>query len=181
MLAAADPRAPLRVAMLAYRGKPHVGGQGVYVSRLSAALADLGHGVTVLGGPPYPELDPRVPLVELRGLDLWAPPHPMRKPRAWELKDWIDVAEYVSFVTGNFSELGAETSTSFTTTRRSAGESWHCSVPAGRCSRPSTIRSPSTAGWNWPMPAARGSTWANAAGTRSRRCRPRSPAGCREW
>ena len=104
MLAVADPRAPLRVAMLAYRGKPHVGGQGVYVSRLSAALADLGHGVTVLGGPPYPELDPRVPLVKLGGLDLWAPPHPMRKPRAWELKDWIDVAEYVSFVTGNFSE-----------------------------------------------------------------------------
>ena len=101
---AADPCAPLRVAMLAYRGKPHVGGQGVYVSRLSAALADLGHRVTVLGGPPYPELDPRVPLVRLGGLDIWAPPHPMRKPRAWELQDWIDVAEHASFATGNFSE-----------------------------------------------------------------------------
>ena len=90
--------------MLSYRGKPHVGGQGVYVSRLSAALADLGHSVVVLGGPPYPELDERVPLVRLGGLDIWAPPHPMRKPRAWELKDWIDIAEHVSFVTGNFSE-----------------------------------------------------------------------------
>ena len=104
MPAPADQPAPLRVAMLSYRGKPHVGGQGVYVSRLSAALTDLGHHVTVLGGPPYPELDPRVPLVKLGGLDIWAPPHPMRKPRAWELKDWIDVAEHVSFVTGNFSE-----------------------------------------------------------------------------
>ena len=104
MPAPADQPAPLRVAMLSYRGKPHVGGQGVYVSRLSAALTDLGHHVTVLGGPPYPELDPRVPLVKLGGLDIWAPPHPMRKPRAWELKDWIDVAEHLSFVTGNFSE-----------------------------------------------------------------------------
>ena len=104
MPAPADQHAPLRVAMLAYRGKPHVGGQGVYVSRLSAALSDLGHSVTVLGGPPYPDLDPRVPLVELGGLDIWAPPHPMRKPRAWELNDWIDLAEHISFVTGNFSE-----------------------------------------------------------------------------
>ena len=104
MPAPADQHAPLRVAMLSYRGKPHVGGQGVYVSRLSTALTDLGHRVTVLGGPPYPELDERVPLVKLGGLDLWAPPHPMRKPRAWELKDWIDLAEHVSFVTGNFSE-----------------------------------------------------------------------------
>lgn len=104
MPAPADNHAPLRVALLSYRGKPHVGGQGVYVSRLSAALTDLGHHVAVLGGPPYPELDERVPLVPLGGLDIWAPPHPMRKPRAWELKDWIDIAEHVSFVTGNFSE-----------------------------------------------------------------------------
>ncbi|MCY4280872.1 MAG: glycosyltransferase family 4 protein [Acidimicrobiaceae bacterium] len=94
----------LRVAMLAYRGKPHVGGQGVYVNRLSAALTDLGHSVTVLGGPPYPELDERVPIVRLGGLDLWSQPHPMRKPRVWELKDWIDLAENCSFATGNFSE-----------------------------------------------------------------------------
>ena len=104
MPAPADNHAPLRVALLSYRGKPHVGGQGVYVSRLSTALTDLGHRVVVLGGPPYPELDERVPLVRLGGLDIWAPPHPMRKPRAWELKDWIDIAEHVSFVTGNFSE-----------------------------------------------------------------------------
>ena len=104
MPAPADNHVPLRVALLSYRGKPHVGGQGVYVSRLSTALTDLGHRVVVLGGPPYPELDERVPLVRLGGLDIWAPPHPMRKPRAWELKDWIDIAEHVSFVTGNFSE-----------------------------------------------------------------------------
>lgn len=95
---------PLRIAMLSYRGKPNVGGQGVYVSRLSAALTDLGHQVTVFSGPPYPKVDPRVPLVELGGLDIWAPPHPMRKPRAWEIKTWVDFAEHVSFVTGNFSE-----------------------------------------------------------------------------
>ena len=54
----------LRIAMLAYRGKPHVGGQGVYVREMSKALVELGHSVEVFGGPPYPDLDPKVPLHE---------------------------------------------------------------------------------------------------------------------
>ena len=43
---------PLRIALLAYRGKPHVGGQGVYVRHLAKALTDVGHHVEVLGGQP---------------------------------------------------------------------------------------------------------------------------------
>ena len=54
--------APLRIAYLTYRGKPHVGGQGVYTRHLTKALVDLGHHVEVLGGQPYPVLDERVPL-----------------------------------------------------------------------------------------------------------------------
>ena len=53
--------APLRIALLSYRGKPHVGGQGVYTRHLAKALVDLGHHVEVLGGQPYPILDERVP------------------------------------------------------------------------------------------------------------------------
>ena len=45
---------PLRIALLAYRGKPHCGGQGIYVRHLSKALVDLGHEVTVFGGPAPP-------------------------------------------------------------------------------------------------------------------------------
>jgi len=100
----AETSEPLRIALLSYRGKPHVGGQGVYVRHLSAALADLGHHVEVLGGPPYPELDPRIPLIELPSLEIWADPHPMRKPRLWEWNDWIDAVEHLSFATGTFSE-----------------------------------------------------------------------------
>ena len=37
-----DAHGPLRIALLAYRGKPHVGGQGVYVRQLAKALTDLG-------------------------------------------------------------------------------------------------------------------------------------------
>ena len=37
-----DPDAPLKIAYLTYRGKPHVGGQGVYTRHLTKALADLG-------------------------------------------------------------------------------------------------------------------------------------------
>ena len=44
------PDDPLRIAYLTYRGKPHVGGQGVYTRHLTKALSDLGHHVEVLSG-----------------------------------------------------------------------------------------------------------------------------------
>jgi glycosyltransferase involved in cell wall biosynthesis len=95
---------PLRIALLAYRGKPHVGGQGVYVRHLSKALADLGHHVEVLGGQPFPVLDERVPLVELPSLDIYNDHFPMRMPGIWELKHWQDHVEVASFAFGQFPE-----------------------------------------------------------------------------
>jgi glycosyltransferase involved in cell wall biosynthesis len=95
---------PLRIALLAYRGKPHVGGQGVYIRQLSKALVDLGHHVEVLGGQPYPELDERVPLVELPSLDIYNDYFPMRMPGIWELKHWADFLEVASFSAGTFPE-----------------------------------------------------------------------------
>ena len=95
---------PLRIALLAYRGKPHCGGQGIYVRHLSKALVDLGHEVTVFGGPPYPELDPRVPLVELPSLQIYNDYFPMRQPGLWELKNWKDWLEVSAFTFGTFPE-----------------------------------------------------------------------------
>ena len=48
---------PLNIALLSYRSHPYCGGQGVYVRNLSHALCRLGHRVTVISGPPYPQLD----------------------------------------------------------------------------------------------------------------------------
>lgn len=100
---ASDDR-PLRIALLAYRGKPHCGGQGIYVRHLSKALADLGHHVEVLGGQPYPELDERVPLVPLPSLDIYNDHFPMRMPGLWELKNWKDLVEVTTFSLGTFPE-----------------------------------------------------------------------------
>jgi len=94
----------LRIAYLSYRGKPHVGGQGVYTRHLTKALVDLGHSVEVLGGPPYPVLDDRVPLTQLPSLETFNDHFPMRKPRMFELKDKWDWLENTSFNTGNFPE-----------------------------------------------------------------------------
>ena len=95
---------PLRIAYLSYRGKPHVGGQGVYTRHLTKALVDLGHTVEVLGGPPYPILDDRVPLTKLPSLETFNDQFPMRKPRMFELKDRWDWIENTSFNLGNFPE-----------------------------------------------------------------------------
>jgi glycosyltransferase involved in cell wall biosynthesis len=90
--------------MLTYRGKPTVGGQGVYVRHLSKALADLGHHVEVFAGQPYPEVDERVPLHKLPSLDTYNDHFPARKPRVFEWKSVFDVVETASFATGNFPE-----------------------------------------------------------------------------
>jgi len=96
--------APLRIALLAYRGKPHVGGQGVYTRHLAKALVDLGHHVEVLGGQPYPVLDERIPLVQLPSLDIYNDHFPMRMPGLWELKNWTDFLEVTAFSAGTFPE-----------------------------------------------------------------------------
>ncbi len=95
---------PLRIAYLSYRGKPHVGGQGVYTRHLTKALVDLGHHVEVLGGQPYPELDPRVTLRKLPSLDIYNDQYPMRMPGVWELKSWPDWVEVAQFTAGSFPE-----------------------------------------------------------------------------
>jgi glycosyltransferase involved in cell wall biosynthesis len=101
---AADGELPLRVAFLTYRGKPHVGGQGVYTRHLTKALVDLGHEVEVLGGQPFPVLDPRVPLVELPSLDIYNDHYPMRMPGVWEIKSVGDALEVATFMGGSFPE-----------------------------------------------------------------------------
>jgi len=98
------PDDPLRIAYLTYRGKPHVGGQGVYTRHLTKALVDLGHHVEVLSGQPYPIVDERVPLVELPSLDIYNDHFPMRMPGIWELKTWMDYAEVTAFSAGTFPE-----------------------------------------------------------------------------
>ncbi|MGB9346962.1 MAG: glycosyltransferase family 4 protein [Ilumatobacteraceae bacterium] len=99
-----DPDAPLKIAYLTYRGKPHVGGQGVYTRHLTKALVDLGHTVEVFGGQPYPILDDRVTLTKLPSLDTFNEYFPGRFPGFWELKTREDALEMAVFMTGVFPE-----------------------------------------------------------------------------
>lgn len=98
-------RRSLRIGILSYRSKSTVGGQGVYVDYLSRALAEAGHQVDVLSGPPYPELSPAVALVKIPSLDLYEQPHLGHyalRPR--HLLSWADTAEYFSHLSGAFVE-----------------------------------------------------------------------------
>jgi glycosyltransferase involved in cell wall biosynthesis len=94
----------LSIAYLTYRGKPHVGGQGVYTRHLTKALVDLGHRVEVFGGQPYPVLDGRVTLTELPSLDTFNDHYPGRLPGFWEIKNRDDALELAQFLTGTFPE-----------------------------------------------------------------------------
>jgi len=94
----------MRIALLSYRSKAHVGGQGVYVRHLSRELVRLGHSVEVFSGQPYPELDEGVTLTTVPSLDLYAEPDPFRNPRLSEIRDRIDVEEWLTMRTGGFPE-----------------------------------------------------------------------------
>ena len=95
---------PLRILLPSYRSNPTTGGQGVYMRHISRALVDLGHHVDVISGPPYPELDPRVGLIRLPSLDLYANPHPIRSWRPAMLASPIDLFEWWSHAWGGFAE-----------------------------------------------------------------------------
>jgi len=117
-----DEGAPLRIAYLSYRGKPHVGGQGVYTRHLTKALVDLGHSVEVLGGQPYPVLDDRIALTKLPSLDIFNDSYPGRFPAYWELKHWEDWVEVLQFSSGTFPEPLAFSLRAWSELRRRADE-----------------------------------------------------------
>ncbi|MGC6512535.1 MAG: glycosyltransferase family 4 protein [Parvibaculales bacterium] len=95
---------PLRVLMPSYRSHPFVGGQGIYLRHLSKALVELGHKVDVISGPPYPDLDPRVGLIELPSLDMYAREHPILSLNWDILKTPLDLYEYLVHNSGGFPE-----------------------------------------------------------------------------
>lgn len=101
---AARQRRPLHIALLGYRSHPHVGGQGIYLHYVSKALTELGHRVDVISGPPYPDLDPRVTLIKIPSLDLYAAENHVRALRWHHLRSFTDTWEWWTMLTGGFGE-----------------------------------------------------------------------------
>jgi glycosyltransferase involved in cell wall biosynthesis len=97
-------RDPLKICLLTYRGNPTCGGQGIYVKRISRALRDLGHSVSVVSGPPYPDLDEDIVLHRLPSLDLYNPEDLFRIPKLRELRSPINTLEWIDVSTGGFPE-----------------------------------------------------------------------------
>ena len=94
----------MNICLLGYRSNPFSGGQGVYLYYLSRALVEAGHQVDVISGPPYPELDPRVTLIKLPSLDLYAEGQDVRRFRLRYLRSVTDAFEYFSTISGGFPE-----------------------------------------------------------------------------
>ena len=95
---------PMNICLLTYRGNPTCGGQGVYIKHLSKALADEGHRVDVISGPPYPHLDENVRLIKMPSLDLYHPDHLFRPEKARDLLNPINMYEFFNVCTGSFPE-----------------------------------------------------------------------------
>jgi glycosyltransferase involved in cell wall biosynthesis len=96
--------APLRIAYLVYRGNPYCGGQGVYTRHLAKELTELGHRITVLSGPPYPDLVDPEQLEPVPGLDLYRASNPFRVPWPHELRTAIDVGELAIMCAAGYPE-----------------------------------------------------------------------------
>ncbi|WP_422136858.1 glycosyltransferase family 4 protein [Endozoicomonas sp. ALD040] len=99
-----QPARSLKICLLCYRSHPFVGGQGIYLKYLSKALVEAGHQVDVISGPPYPDLDPRVGLIEIPSLDLFSQESHVTALRPRHLKSWSDFFEWWAMLTGGFAE-----------------------------------------------------------------------------
>lgn len=95
---------PLKICLLGYRSNPYSGGQGIYIKFLSKALVDAGHQVDVISGEPYPNLDDRVRLIKLPGLNLFESPNHVTALRPRHLLSYTDFFEWFSMLTGGFAE-----------------------------------------------------------------------------
>ena len=95
---------PLKICLLGYRSNPYSGGQGIYIKYLSTALVDEGHQVDVISGEPYPELDDRVSLIKLPGLNLFEAENHVTALRPKHLLSYADFFEWLSMLTGGFAE-----------------------------------------------------------------------------
>lgn len=74
------------------------------MSHLSKALKALGHKVDVVSGPPAPQLDEKINLFQLPGLDLYNPADPFRIPSIKELSDPVNLIEWLGVSTMGFPE-----------------------------------------------------------------------------
>ena len=94
----------MKVGLLSYRSHPYSGGQGIYIKHLSKALKNLGHEVSVLSGPPYPELDSGVNLIKIPSLGLFESGERLKAFRLRFLWSPIDLYEWITIMTGGFPE-----------------------------------------------------------------------------
>lgn len=94
----------LKICLLGYRSNPYSGGQGIYIHYLSKALAEAGHNVDVISGPPYPQLDSKVKLIKLPSLNLFEEKNHTLALRPKHLLSYTDFFEWLSMLTGGFPE-----------------------------------------------------------------------------
>jgi glycosyltransferase involved in cell wall biosynthesis len=94
----------LRICIISYRSNPHSGGQGVYVRNIAREMAEMGHQVDVLAGPPDPLLEGKVNLIPVKTLDLYDPENLFRVPTAKELKSPVNLMEWLGVSTMGYPE-----------------------------------------------------------------------------
>lgn len=85
----------MNICLLSYRGNMFCGGQGIYLYYLSRALAQRGHNITIIVGPPYPAYMP------------WAKVHREVNHHFWGWhRDWLPKPNpFEAFIPLNMLEL----------------------------------------------------------------------------
>lgn len=94
----------MKIAILSYRSHPFSGGQGIYVRHLSHALERLGHEVSVISGPPYPELNTKINLIKIPSLNLFSVESRLKSFQIKFLYSPTDLIEWLGIMSGGFPE-----------------------------------------------------------------------------
>jgi glycosyltransferase involved in cell wall biosynthesis len=98
----------MKICLLTYRGNPYCGGQGVYAAELGRALAQRGHEVHAVTGPPYPPPTQGVRWHRVPGLNLFDGPEPYPSPvDPFSAFSPLHLYERAATGVGIFPEMGA--------------------------------------------------------------------------
>jgi glycosyltransferase involved in cell wall biosynthesis len=91
----------MHICLLCYRGNPYCGGQGIYLYHLSRALSRIGHRVTLIVGPPYPENTPWAREVRIPNHQFWG-----KRSRFLPSGDPLSILQPLNFFEFASSRLG---------------------------------------------------------------------------
>lgn len=96
----------LKIGLLSYRSDPFSGGQGIYIKKVSEALQNRGHEITIFSGNPLPIVSNKIKVVEINTPGYFETFNSFERFKIFQAqeKTRLDLWDFIETFTGTFTE-----------------------------------------------------------------------------